>query len=400
MVSELEVHEALAGLNDSLRLAQCSLVMSFPQIAAIGPLRQRAQRLRALLLEAIEGLSPVRPMPFGSVESRSCDVLTLRYIERSPVVELAEELSLSRRQVHRDLRQAEKRLTELLAAWAAPTEPASEVTAEPSTGHPSEELAVFSQHPTLVQLASALPEVVALVQPLADQLGVGIRLPQGSDMPEVLVDRAFLNQALVHVLSLAVQFCQHGDVRLDVEPSADGARVRVRLNTPRTSDLEARLEPATRLAAPQVGVSFTGANDAGEVAIALDIHSLRPLRVLVVEDNAGTVELYRRFLAGGNWQVQAAPDPRAAYDLTRTQKPDVVVLDLMMPFVDGWTVLRTLKSNPETAGVPVLVCSVVNDPALAVALGAVACLPKPVSRADLLLALNRCLETRSRHQPV
>jgi len=149
VISEAEVHEALERLNDSVRLAQCSLVAALPQIAALEPLRQRAQKLRALLLEAIEALAPPRPVPFGSLESRAYDVLTLHYIERSSVVEIAEELSLSRRQVHRDLKQAEERLAQLLSSWSDTAGAGDGAGSEASPA--SEELALFAQNPIVVR---------------------------------------------------------------------------------------------------------------------------------------------------------------------------------------------------------------------------------------------------------
>jgi Amt family ammonium transporter len=60
--------------------------------------------------------------------------------------------------------------------------------------------------------------------------------------------------------------------------------------------------------------------------------------------------------------------------------------------VDGWTLLRTLKDCPETRDIPVVICSIIHDPALGKALGAKAYLSKPISQAELLLALHRCLE--------
>jgi CheY-like chemotaxis protein len=398
VISEAEVHEALERLNDSVRLAQCSLVAALPQIAALEPLRQRAQKLRALLLEAIEALAPPRPVPFGSLESRAYDVLTLHYIERSSVVEIAEELSLSRRQVHRDLKQAEERLAQLLSSWSDTAGAGDGAGSEASPA--SEELALFAQNPTEVRLGTALCDAVALVEPLARQLAVEVRLPPAlGELPVILADRAFLNQMLTQVLSLSIQACNSGSINVTVRCSGGDVAVRIGFRPADHEQLEARLRQAQRLLQPQASISLSDGDEPSTVTVSLTLPTGKPPVLLVVEDNPGAIELYRRYLASSNWQVQAATDPRATYELTRRLHPDVVVLDLMMPHVDGWSVLRTLKGHPDTADVPVIVCSVVDDPALTRALGAVCSLPKPVSRADLLLALNRCLESRSRPAP-
>jgi CheY-like chemotaxis protein len=65
------------------------------------------------------------------------------------------------------------------------------------------------------------------------------------------------------------------------------------------------------------------------------------------------------------------------------------VLDVMMPGMDGWEFLQRLRNQPTTASIPVIVCSVINNPGLAYSLNASLFLPKPVSRRDVLDALRQ-----------
>ncbi len=71
--------------------------------------------------------------------------------------------------------------------------------------------------------------------------------------------------------------------------------------------------------------------------------------------------------------------------------PDLIILDVMMPTMDGWQVLRSLKQNPGTEKIPIIVCSVLKEPELAISLGARAYLKKPVDRLELLATLERIL---------
>ena len=73
-----DIHQALEALYDNVQLADCPLVQRFPGLADIARLDERAERARALFLEAIEVLRPARAVPFGSPESRFYDLLTLR----------------------------------------------------------------------------------------------------------------------------------------------------------------------------------------------------------------------------------------------------------------------------------------------------------------------------------
>ena len=68
-------------------------------------------------------------------------------------------------------------------------------------------------------------------------------------------------------------------------------------------------------------------------------------------------------------------------------RPAAILLDIMMPEEDGWEILVDLKQRPETRDVPVLLCSVVNEPTLGQSLGAAGYLTKPVSQEALLAAL-------------
>ena len=93
------VHEALECLYDNVRLSQCRLLGCFPKVSSILAVDERAEAMRSTLLEAVEALRPPRRLPFGALESRSYDVLTLRYVEGMSISRMANELSLGHRQI-------------------------------------------------------------------------------------------------------------------------------------------------------------------------------------------------------------------------------------------------------------------------------------------------------------
>jgi CheY-like chemotaxis protein len=122
-----------------------------------------------------------------------------------------------------------------------------------------------------------------------------------------------------------------------------------------------------------------------EIYLAWRLHAPRTL--LAVDDNEGLIDLFRRYLSGHGWQVVAAPSASEARRLLAEATPTAIALDVMMPGEDGWDLLTSLKADPATRGIPVIVCSVLRQPELARSLGAAAFLPKPVSQQDLLGAL-------------
>ena len=110
--------------------------------------------------------------------------------------------------------------------------------------------------------------------------------------------------------------------------------------------------------------------------------------VLIVDDNAGLVDLLQRYLADQPYRVMTATGGREGLRLAREAAPSVIVLDVMMPEMDGWEILQRLRTYPDTAQTPVIICSAVGEPELAQSLGATAFLQKPVRREDFLTALR------------
>jgi CheY-like chemotaxis protein len=111
-------------------------------------------------------------------------------------------------------------------------------------------------------------------------------------------------------------------------------------------------------------------------------------RILAVDDDADILILIQNALEKDGHSVTAEPSAERAYreNLTRF---DLILLDVMMPGLDGWQVLQTLRTEPRTMRIPIIVCSVFDDPELANSLGADLLLPKPTSQESLLAALRQ-----------
>jgi signal transduction histidine kinase/CheY-like chemotaxis protein len=116
--------------------------------------------------------------------------------------------------------------------------------------------------------------------------------------------------------------------------------------------------------------------------------------VLVVDDDRATRELISRGLVREGFRVVTASSGEEALHLARTQRPDVISLDVLMPGMDGWTVLRSLKGDPLTASIPVVIVSMLDDRDIGFALGAADYLTKPFDRERLVTALRRFRDGR------
>jgi two-component system alkaline phosphatase synthesis response regulator PhoP len=126
--------------------------------------------------------------------------------------------------------------------------------------------------------------------------------------------------------------------------------------------------------------------------------------VLVIDDERAIRLLCRVNLAASGMEVLEADNGRAGLELARTERPDLVLLDVMMPGVDGWTVARELAASEETRDIPVVFLTARADPAdkrLGEQLGGVGYLVKPfdpVSIGDFVENVLSRLERGEREQ--
>jgi CheY-like chemotaxis protein/nitrogen-specific signal transduction histidine kinase len=111
--------------------------------------------------------------------------------------------------------------------------------------------------------------------------------------------------------------------------------------------------------------------------------------VLIVDDDPVARSLLGRFFAREGFEVETAVDGKEGLLRARQIKPDLVTLDVLMPEMDGWSVLRQIKADPELADVPVLMVSIVDEKNKAFALGASDYVTKPIDRGRLVALLDK-----------
>jgi two-component system, cell cycle response regulator DivK len=116
------------------------------------------------------------------------------------------------------------------------------------------------------------------------------------------------------------------------------------------------------------------------------------MRVLLVEDHADTRELFATYLTALGLTVDKAVTGLQAVDMAMTHPPDVIVLDMGLPGMDGWTAARHLRSNPKTTHVPIVGCSArafPDDERRAKEAGCDVFLTKPCLPSDVLHAIHQ-----------
>lgn len=119
-----------------------------------------------------------------------------------------------------------------------------------------------------------------------------------------------------------------------------------------------------------------------------------PQRILVVDDDRQIVRLIRSYLEQAGYHVLTAYDGDAALGLIRSERPDLVVLDLMLPGRDGWQVTRTVRSDPSLAATPIIMLTARvedTDRIVGLELGADDYVPKPFNPREIVARVRAVL---------
>lgn len=111
--------------------------------------------------------------------------------------------------------------------------------------------------------------------------------------------------------------------------------------------------------------------------------------ILAVDDDPQVINLYERYLHPQGYEVIPHTNPCSAVETAKKIKPFAITLDIMMPEMDGWQVMKALKDDPATREIPIVVCSILEEEEKGFNLGAADYLVKPFLSEDLLNALNR-----------
>lgn len=295
--------------------------------------------------------------------------------------------------------------------------------------------------PAIFDVSELLDEAIATVRPLAAQHGNEVALVGGWRGVTADTDASKLRQCLLNLLSNACKFTQNGSVEVSVECRQQGGVEQLAIVVKDTGigmsrEHMARLFQPFVQADPSITQRFGGTGLGltitrklaqllgGDVSVEselgrgstftlavpavfdeaderdeADVDAVKgaadaPL-VIVIEDDPDARELAARALTRAGFAVQGVGGGQAGLALVRTKAPALVLLDIFLPDRSGWRVLQSLKSDPSTHDIPVIVLSVNEDRAHALSLGAAEHIIKPADRDKLAAAVMRYARKRA-----
>jgi CheY-like chemotaxis protein len=366
--------------------------------------------LQRILTEAIGSLEPTADEPPQSRAWEIYEPLYYRYVQQLDQRRVARQLGMSvrhlRRKEHAAVVVLASHLWEQFELEAKLRKGAyeDENENEKAVGdfHVDQELAWLKDVPpeSLTDLSQVLSEVLDLAEPLAVQLEVPLDISMADDLPSLAAHSVALSQTLLNLLSVAIHQAAGDRVSLSARvlrpvvevavhsaPSTSGPR-------PLSNDDTASLDMARRLAEMCGGRLALAAGDEQAFSATLTLPAPEQLLVLVIDDNADTLQLLKRYATGTRYRLITTQDPARALGLVEKFSPQIIVLDVMMPRIDGWKMLAQLRQRLSAQHTPIIVCTILPQEEMAFALGASGFVHKPVTRQAFLAALDRQLEWR------
>lgn len=289
-----------------------------------------------------------------------------------------------------------------------------------------------------LQIGDVVQSVVETMRAQIEDKGLALRVEIADDLPPVQADRDRLTQVLTNLLGNAYRYTLEGEVAISVSQTPGAIRVDVSdtgigialEDQPKIWDRFFRADhPVVKDAGgtglglsivrmfiemhggriwvdsePDQGCTFTFILPTIKVeipAIPRPAETSPPIysdqkTVLVVEDEPDITGLIRHQLESHGYRVITAALGDEALAKANAEHPDLITLDVLLPDLDGFDVLRQLKANPRTANIPVVMLSIVQDEESGLRLGAVDFLHKPIDESRLIESVQAILDRKDR----
>lgn len=396
-----QVQEALSHFYDHARLLGSPLLEMFGAVH-LGHVGAEITSLRRELRQGIDALRPPASVRFGGPEWLSYEILLQRYIHRRGQHKICDDLAISRTSYYRYHRRGIEALTTMmrkrLDAASPHLEPHLPAQAKTPGAHHSSSLLNTARriarqsNVRMVDGQALLAGIMQTLEPLAAARGVALSIEMPKSLPPILGSAELLRQTLLSLLDMIIAHAQPAALSAQVLVGGGALVYQFSFqNAPAGLDKEISAMEGFMLAQVLLhehGGSVSWRRLESVCFLECVLPASAEQTVLIIDDDVDTIALYRRWLQVHGILSRSARTSDALEVALSAQRPESILLDVLMPNWDGWAVLQQLKASPHTADIPVVICSVLSQPQLALTLGAAAVMKKPILGEELLFTLR------------
>jgi len=364
--------------------------------------RDAVFKLQELLVQAIEKLNDPGLGRTAPISPDTYRILKNRYVLQVSQVELARQLGMSDRQLRREQNIAIEFLATQLWEKYGLVEHAKESFEQKIQTENDRAISDLtssdldwlksSEEESICNPNLVLVNAVDTIEPLLSQNQTELDLNIEGPLPLVRVHGIVVQQVLLSILTQAISQSNAGQVRL--EAAQAGNHVQVKVSYPISPDKQANQsqEAVINLTRQMLQlflaeIIYQQQDHIQEFIVSFPI--LRLARVLVVDDNPDFIALLQRFTAGSRYEIYGLKGNDNLSEHILENQPAAIILDIMMPKIDGWELLKTIRNARKTKNIPVIICTILPQENLAIALGATDFLLKPVTQESLQNVLAR-----------
>lgn len=366
---------------------------------------QGLEAARAQIIQAIHEMNLPEIAPRGSKGSFYCQLMDGRFIQGMSQEKASELLDISTRHFRRKQQEAIHALA--LKIWEKQhrSHPEELDTAAKKDSELSRIEAIAREIQVLTDgspgvtrhLEDFLNRAVSIAAHLEKSYPFEVTVVQIAEDVEIPLHPSVLRQIVFYIILCLVQAGYKTSLEIGTREENQTISLSF-LSRLDASDTPIRVPELSELI-PALGGRAEVSVTPGGWRLDLVFPKLAKTKVLVIDDNPDQIYLYRKMLSMTAYDLIHLPGGDDLLAHIASIKPDLILMDILLPGIDGWDLLWQIRQNPSTAQIPVVICSVMGNDSMAKSLGANGYLIKPVDRKVLLQLLDQFNPPRQASHP-
>jgi CheY-like chemotaxis protein len=357
--------------------------------------------LKLVLIDSINALMPDKQTPYDTKAWKFYELLNYCFVDQIGQKEAAKNLLISLRTLQRLLPEAIEILAEQITSKYHLTlmdeeteslqkkdNQANLADVDETWARETDSLkAKYSGN--IIDIHKMLKEISQILQPISgiNQNNVHVELPEEAWL--VMGQVTFLRQAVLTAIS-AFDRQKPGLIVISSERKGSQGFIQIKgrsrenIDNSSDADIPAALTNLMEMLKGNAEIQRTSA----ELSIRLSFPAQKQYKIMVVDDNADAIRLVEKYLSSNIYTVTGVQDPERVISEMEKERPFLILMDVMLPNIDGWMLLSQIRLNPGLSKIPVIVSTILPQEHLSISLGADGFLRKPYSQQELLQVLD------------